>query len=189
MEQEKKDIKFIGKIKCQIHDQSTLSAEETLFNENLYNKYIDGIINRAEYFSKFIFGKLKFEELKTNVISVDGLNMVSKYLAGENPDPTGINYALFGDGVGVPSQNDTQLFNETFRNLQASRSSQDNQVLLTGFIDTAEFSGTIREFGNCLSGTATANTGKLWSHIAGLTWVKDSNSTLTVSQLYTLVNT
>lgn len=184
------DCGVVGIITATITDQTTLTAEQKAYNENLKKKYDNGIIPREEYRQNLIYGKvIKKETIKNKISKVRGFNQLAKYLV-DSPDllKGGINKALFGDGTGITSENDTQLFNEIFRNDEASRSEIGNQVLLTAFIDTTEFSGDITEFGNCIAGTATANTGALWSHIAGFLWTKDNASTLTVSQLYTINN-
>ncbi len=184
------DFGITGIITATINDQTTLTAEQKAFNENLKKQYDNGIISREDYRKNLFYGKEKQKiTIKNKISKVAGFSIVAKFLVGQGSAYTGgINKALFGDGIGTTSENDTQLFNEIFRNDEASRSAIGNQVLLTAFIDTTEFSGDITEFGNCINGTATADTGELWSHIAGFLWTKDNSSTLTVSQLYTINN-
>lgn len=184
------DFGITGIITATINDQSTLTAEQKAFNENLKKQYDNGIISREDYRKSLFYGKEKQKiTIKNKISKVAGFSIVAKFLVGQGSAYTGgINKALFGDGSGTTSENDTQLFHEIFRNDEASRSAIGNQVLLTAFIDTTEFSGDITEFGNCINGTATADTGELWSHIAGFLWTKDNSSTLTVSQLYTINN-
>lgn len=184
------DFGITGIITATINDQTTLTAEQKAFNDNLKKQYDNGIIPREEYRKNLFYGKEKQKITIKNKISAVGFNQVMKFLGNDSSvlTPFGINKALFGDGSGTTSENDTQLFNEIFRNDEVSRSVIGKQLLLTAFIDTTEFSGDITEFGNCIAGTATANTGALWSHIAGFLWTKDNASTLTVSQLYTINN-
>lgn len=184
----KENLKIIGKIKCKIYDQTSLCREEQLYNDRLRENYKNGIINREEFTQKFIFGKVKFEETRKNVISLKGFNALTRFLVNDNIYAGGINKAILGTGTGIPSQTDTTLFNEVYRNEQSSRSAQNNQVLMTAFFDEGEVSGAFTEFGNCINGEATVNTGVLWSHIAGIYWTKDDNSTMTISQLYTINN-
>lgn len=182
----KESLKIIGKIKCRVYDQTSLCKEEKIFNEKLRENYKNGIISREDFTQRFIFGKVKFEETRKNVISLQGFEAVAKFLIGDNTFAGGIDTAILGDGTGIPSQTDTTLFSEVYRNEMASRSSQSNQVLMTAFFDEGEVSGAFTEFGNCILG-GTANE-KLWSHIAGIYWTKDENATMTVSQLYTINN-
>lgn len=176
----------VGIIKPQIHDARTLSPENRRFNENLRRAYRNGQINRDELCKRIIRGKLIYEAEFKNVISLDGFSAVSKFLAGDNSDAGGIDTALFGTGTGTTSESDTALFNEIYRNAQASRGSSGNVTLLTAFIDEGETTGNYTEFGNCINGGLPNE--KLWSHISGFLWTVDLLSTLTVSQSYTLLN-
>ena len=92
---------------------------------------------------------------------------------------------VLGTGIGSATTNDTQLITETYRNDTASGTHADNVAYLTAFFTQTEVVGTFKEFGNVIAGTGSANTGSLWSHLAGLNWVKDNVTTLTIDCKYT----
>jgi hypothetical protein len=186
---ENQKLKIIGNITAKIFNQKNLEKEAILFNENLRNLFKNGIINRKQFFQDYIFGELCFSQNIKNIIANVGFNTITRRLTGDTVYDGEITVACLGTGTGTPSVTDTKLFNEVFRNEQASKSVSNNKALFTAFYDTVEVSGTFTEFGNFIDGDPLiTDDGILWSHISGLNWIKDNLSTMTVSQEYTILN-
>lgn len=140
---------------------------------------------RSWFFRNFYYsGKMIAEDKRNNIICNAGLSRVAGGLA-DDLVLSHINMMILGTGSGVLNANRTTLFNEFYRNGTASGTHQNNICNLTAFFTQTEVVGTFTEFGNVIAGTTTANTGHLWSHIAGLNWMKDNLVTLTVDCKYT----
>jgi len=136
----------------------------------------------------YILGRLVNEQRRFNVICNVGFNALIRRLVGDVTYTGHLNKALLGTGAGTAVAGDTQLINEAYRNDMASGTDNNNIVLLTAFFTETECAGTFTEFGNVIDGGAGANTGRLWSHLTGLNWVKDSNTVLVISQKYTFTS-
>ena len=183
----KRDIKMIGNIKCKINDQSSISLNETIFNNSLRDKMFKGIISKEEFLKQFIFGKTKEITVAHNIIVDVGFNVITRFLAGDTTYSGYINYAGLGTGTTTAVVGDTELETEFFRNAQFSASFLNEKALLTAFFDSGETEGTFTEFGNFIDGTAVADSGILFSRI-NINWTKNLIDTMTVSQEYTLTN-
>jgi len=183
----KNDLKLVGNIKCKITDQSSLSLEELFFNNDLKEKLLKGLIDKKEYLSKLILGKIKSETVKHNIIANVGLNVIARLLANDTTYSGYINYAGLGTGTTTAVVGDTELETEFFRNAQFSASFLNEKALLTAFFDSGETEGTFKEFGNFIDGSASADSGILFSRI-NVNWTKNLIDTMTVSQEYTLTN-
>lgn len=174
----------VGDITARFYDQSSLSAKERAFNKVLRNL--------RSMFPKimklYILGDLVQEKRRFNVICNTGFNALIKRLVGDTTYSGYINKAILGDGTGTASSSDTQLINEVYRNDMASGTDNSNVVLLTAFFTETECAGAYTEFGNVIDGDVGINTGRLWSHITGLNWVKDNNTVLVISQKYTFIS-
>ena len=136
----------------------------------------------------YILGALVKEDYHKNVICNDGFNALTKILTGDFTYTGEINKALLGTGSGTLAATNTTLFTEAYRNDQASGTDSSNIAYLTAYFTETEVTGTFTEFGNCIDGTGTADTGQLWSHIDSLNWVKDNTTVLVVSQKYTFAS-
>lgn len=93
-----------------------------------------------------------------------------------------------GTGVGTPGASDTTLSTEAYRNDTASCTDSSNILYLTAYYTETECDGTYTEFGNFIGGTDDPDTGSLWSHIAGFSWVKPNTAVLVVSCQYTFAS-
>jgi hypothetical protein len=158
-----------------------------------WNLIISKTIKRFPSLKKYLLkfhakGELVGIDEKHNVICKAGFNALIKTLVGDTTYTGEINKMLLGTGVGATGVNDTQLITEAYRNDTASGVDSDNIVYLTAFFTEAEVTGTFTEFGNVIDGTASANTGKLWSHLTGLSWVKDGVTSLTIDCKYTFAS-
>ena len=139
--------------------------------------------------SKYIkSGKIVAMDEKHNIIVDAGLEELAKSMSGERATTPDINYGLLGTGTPDVAANRTQLVTESFRKVAASRSHDKNIIYIDLFFDAADCSGTYTEFGNVIDGTASANTGTLFSYIATGGWVKTASQSLFISCEYHLNN-
>lgn len=156
---------------------------------NKWNRFVEYLMLvfpsvKQSLFKLYAKGELVWADEQKNVICKAGFARVTGALANDLT-LTYINKMLLGTGVGSATANDTQLITETYRNDTASGTHADNICYLTAFFTQTEVTGTFKEFGNVIGGTGSANTGYLWSHLAGLNWVKDNVTTLTIDCKYT----
>lgn len=180
----KENAHTVGDITVKFYDQSKLTKKE-----RAVNRIIEKIRPAFPKIMKlYILGDLVQEKRRFNVICNTGFNALIKRLVGDTTYSGYINKALLGDGSGSAGAGDSQLINEVYRNDMASGTDNSNVVLLTAFFTETECSGTFTEFGNVIDGDVGVNTGRLWSHITGLNWVKDSNTVLVISQKYTFIS-
>jgi len=188
------NAQVLGEINAEFFDQSSLTKAEKAFNlmlEKIKNNVLPKLRGKAReiFFKKYQrlyrLGIKTGEDKHKNVICNAGFNAMTKLLTGNTTYTGEINKALLGTGVGSASASDVELITEAYRNDIASATDDTNIAYLTAFFTETEVSGTFTEFGNCIDGTAFADTGQLWSHIAGLNWVKDTNTALVISCKYT----
>lgn len=147
------------------------------------------LISRKFMYDNYKFGKTVKKESISNVICNAGFNAICKRMVADTTYSIEVTHMLLGTGDPTVSASDTTLTNETYRNTTTSGTESDNIVYLTAFFNETEYpasgSVTIKEFGNVMDGTASADTGQLWSHISGLNWEKDTTTSLTIDCKYT----
>lgn len=170
-----------GEITAKFYDQTTLMEWQVWINK-LISKFRKIFPKVMKFYQ---LGKLKKIDKYKNVICNAGFNTITKRMTGDVTYSVTVNKMLLGTGAGTPAASDTQLFTESYRNDTASGTDDNNIAYLTAYYTETEVTGTFTEFGNVIDGTATANTGQLWSHIAGLNWNKTSSVVLVVSCKYT----
>jgi hypothetical protein len=178
------NVKVLGEIKADFHDQSTL--------ENWQKELNKFILSRREQqpsiMSNYQLGRLFKTDEHKNVVCNAGFNAVIKRLTGVTTYTGTINKMVLGTGTTTASATDTQLLTESYRNNTASATDVANVAYLTAYFTEGECNGTYKEFGNVIDGTASANTGQLWTHLAGLNWIKTSLVVLVVSCKYTFAS-
>ncbi|OQB06784.1 MAG: hypothetical protein BWY21_01899 [Parcubacteria group bacterium ADurb.Bin216] len=158
------------------------------WNKTLESLNRSGLISRKRMYELGFWGKEVKREKVKNVICKAGFNAVCRRLADDTTYTGIINKALLGTGTTTATANDTKLETETYRNDIASGTAGDNIAYLTAFFSESEVTGTFTEFGNCIDGTGSADTGRLWSHKTGINWVKDGVTSLTVDCKYTFAS-
>lgn len=177
-------VACMGEITAKFYDQSALWVWQRWFNAILR-------LSRAKWPNLMRFyqlGRLIKVDKRKNIICNAGFNAITRRLANDATYTAIINKMLLGTGAGTPAASDTQLFTEAYRNAVASGTASANVAYLTAYYTETEVTGTFTEFGNVIDGTASANTGQLWSHIAGLNWVKSNTVTLVVDCRYTFAS-
>ncbi len=177
------------RVTAKFYNQRTLLSWQKIINKLLIRLRKLKMIDKSNFSKLYQLGILTRVDERNNVICDNGFNTITKRLTGDTTYTGTINKALLGTGVtGGASASDTQLEVETYRNDVVSGTDSSNVAILTVLFTETEVSGTFTEFGNCIDGTATADTGMLWSHIKGLNWVKDNATALVISCKYTFVS-
>lgn len=122
-----------------------------------------------------------------NLLPTAGRAAVASHLTAGSPSPSTlrVNYVALGSGSASPANADTTLATEVYRNLTASATNSNNIAYITGFFSATETNGTYAEVGLFIAGTASANTGSLFSR-ALLSVTKSSVQTLTVDYIITI---
>ena len=125
-----------------------------------------------------------------NIIPTVGRAMLANNLTNTSPtDTPRINYTALGTTDAAVSNADTVLDTETFRKTTASSTNADNVAFVTAFYDATEVTGTFKEAGLFVNGSASVDTGVLFSRVllnptAGI--VKSSTETLTIDYTITI---
>ena len=180
------NIKIEGLITAKFYDQSGLSCFERAYNALL--RRLAGK-DRRWLLKYYKLGSLKRIDKRKNIICNIGLEAVCKRLASINTYTCNINYCALGTGTPVTvAVGDTTLDTESYRNATASGTASANVAYITAYYTETECNGTYYEFGNFIQGGAGADSGQLWSHIAGHTWVKDAVTVLVVDCKYTFAS-
>jgi hypothetical protein len=130
-------------------------------------------------------GSVAWKEEKKNLIATVGRAVFAQRLAQDYTYTGAIKYGALGSSTTAPANGDTQLGTEVFRKAPASYSATSNKAYITFVYAVAEAIGTHREFGTFIDGSASANTGILFSHLA-VNWVKTGVQSLTVDCVYTI---
>lgn len=122
-----------------------------------------------------------------NLITTVGRTEIAKGLTNGRATAPIINYGALGTAASpTPSNSSTQLGTEVYRKVPASQSNDNNIAYVDFFYAAADCNGTYTEFGNFIDGTASANSGSLFSYIATGGWAKTSAQSLFVSCQYTI---
>ena len=132
-------------------------------------------------------GKIKRVQKYHNLIPTVGRTAIANWLTNASPSPATlrVNYVALGSNVAAPANGDTQLGTETYRNTVASETNASNVAYITGFFSATETSGTYREAGLFIAGTASANSGTILSHVS-INITKSSSETLTLDWTITI---
>lgn len=122
-----------------------------------------------------------------NLVATVGRNVLARLLVGDTTYSGQINYGALGTSSSAVNNSDTQLGTEVFRKLYASHTTDGNNVAYIDFFYAAtDTNGTYNEFGTVIDGTASANTGRLFSHILTGGWVKTNLQSMFISCQYTI---
>ncbi len=177
-----------GEITARFFDQSNLTDAQKKFNRKLGKMFRAGKIKGADFMAGYTFGPQVAERMKYNVICNAGFETITKALTGDTSSIGAINKAMLGTGTAGAAATDTKLGTETYRNNVISVSYKDNILMALMVFTESEVTGNFSEFGNCIGGTDTVDTGALWSHLTGLSWVKNDETALVVSGKYTFAS-
>lgn len=125
-----------------------------------------------------------------NIIPTVGRGMLANNLVSNSPtDSPRINYTALGTGSVTPANGDTALGSESYRKSTASATNADNVAYVTAFYTATEVSGTFTEHALYCNGTASANSGVLFSRVllnSGSGISKSNTETLTIDYTITI---
>jgi hypothetical protein len=136
-------------------------------------------------------GRVKRVQKVHNIVPTVGRAAIASWLGNVSASPATLypNYCALGTGTNVPANGDTTLQTETYRNLVASRTNASNVAYITGFFSATEYPGagsvTLKEAALFIAGTASANTGTLFSRVA-INISKSTSETLTLDWTITI---
>jgi hypothetical protein len=126
------------------------------------------------------------EYQKANLIVTVGRSVLAQRLANTLTYTGVINYGALGTGTNAAANGDTQLQTEVFRKTTASTSYTTNQAFIDFFYSKADTNGTYQEFGTFIDGSASANSGQLFTRMLTGGWAKTSSESMTVAVQYTI---
>lgn len=132
-------------------------------------------------------GKVKRVKKFHNLLPTVGRTAIANNLANVAPSPSSIliNYVGVGTDATAAANGQTQLLVEIARNAVASRTNASNIAYITGFFGATEAIATLREAGLFINGTATANSGTLFSRVV-INITKSGTETLTLDWTITV---
>ena len=168
--------KVEGIITAKCYDQSKLP-----FYKKLWNK----IVIKLNRKNLYLFGPLKWEKEKRNVVCNVGFEAIGELLIGTYGSTGQATHAALGSGLTAVAASDTTLTTETYRNTVFSGAASGNITYLTAVYTEAETSGTYEEFGFFIDGTGTVDTGVMWNHVLTGGWVKTGADALVVDGKFT----
>ena len=156
-------------------EKEILEAIKAKISWEEYRQLLDGFHNR--------FVSRQF--VAHNVICDNGKAVLARILGNDFTYSGVPNYCALGTGTSAGAHADTKLGTETYRKLIAAKTFVGLATYLSSFFSAAECSGTYKEVGHFIDGTAAADSGQIWSHIGDpdsgdLPVTKTISTTLTV---------
>lgn len=122
----------------------------------------------------------------SNLIVTVGRAAVAQRLTGDTTYTTIINYGALGTDNTAVANGDTTLGTEVFRKTRASESTSDNVAFIDFFYSKSDTNGTYEEFGTFIDGTASADSGQMFTHALTGGWTKTASESMTVAVQYTV---
>lgn len=128
-----------------------------------------------------------------NLVVDRGLEMLARIITGDVSYTGVLNYCALGDSNTAVNAVDTALGNEVYRKTITSTTFSANEAYASTFFNQAEIVDTIEEVGHFVDGSATTDSGRLFSRIeaadtAELPVTKGATETLTVDYKVTFAN-
>lgn len=162
-------------IECAIE---SLMQTRTMWSDEEYNNRYAVLIQQLRAFKTR-------EVLHKNLVPTVGRALLAQRLIGVYTYTGTINYGALGTGTATPANANTQLATEVFRKVSATVSVSGNVSTFQFFFTKADTNGTYQEWGAFIDGTASANTGQIFSRLLTGGWTKSSSETMTVLSTYT----
>lgn len=185
----KEASKIYGEMLVSIYNTTSKKANEI---EQKIERLINGprfIGYRDEYFKLIaqLQGSFLVREHKiTNLITTAGRATIAQRLANDTTYTGIINYGALGTDNTAVSNSDTTLGTEVFRKIVSTASDTDNVAFIDFFYSKADTNGTYEEFATFIDGTASADTGQMFTHALTGGWVKTSSESMTIACTYTI---
>lgn len=118
-------------------------------------------------------------EKYVNLAPTAGRAVIAQRLSNITTYTGVLNYAALGDDVTAPTNGDTTLGNETYRQTVTSQNAVNNLSLQSVFIPAGTATGAHKEAGLFIDGAAGADTGQLFSHV-NIDITKSAQNSLTL---------
>jgi len=128
-------------------------------------------------------GKIKRRYKYDNLIVTVGRSVLAQKLASDDTYTGHVDYGALGTGTNAPANADTQLQTEVYRKAVSSYTSNNNIAYISFFYNATETTGTYREFGTFIDGTAVADSGQLFTRVA-INVTKTNTESLTLDCEY-----
>lgn len=166
---------------CKIKTPEAIALQEKickLAKEGTWEKYQQAV---KELHSKFKVREIVIDNLVMRV----GRTILARILKGDFTYTGEINYCALGTGQTASTTSETRLVQELYRKQVSSKAYSTYHTYVSTFFTAGECSGTYKEIAHIIDGTATINTGQMWSRIADpetaeLPITKSSQESLTV---------
>lgn len=163
--------------------KATEHQEVALIRDRLNRKH------RIEYLQMIAELRRLFqirEYTVNNLIVTVGRSVLAQRLANTTTYTGIINYGALGSDNTAVANGDTTLGTEVFRKVTASDSYTDSIAFIDFFYSKADTNGTYEEFGTFIDGTASVDTGQMFTHALTGGWVKTASESMTVAAQYTI---
>lgn len=183
------NMKITGKMIASIYDTSSPQAEliEQKITNLINSPHVHGYAEKYKALIAELRALCLVREYEVNNIIVTvGRAVVADRLANDTTYTGIINYGALGSSSAAVANGDTTLTTEVFRKVTASTSTTNNIAFIDFFYSKADTDGTYEEFGTFIDGTASVDTGQMWTHALTGGWVKTSSESMTVSCQYTI---
>lgn len=186
-----------------LHKVTVFDFHRNMAKASSVERQIQGLIaqgrphrNRKQY--EYLTEKLKDlcaenEETVKNLVALRTRSIIAQRLGSVNTYSLNLTHGAVGTGTATPLASDTQLAAEIARVEKASvdDSNVDNGIIIISFFWSRNSfaNAAVAEFGNFVDATASANSGRLSSHILfSGTINKTAQKTLTVDSTYTVTS-
>lgn len=188
IKQEIKDnVPVIGRHLFSFYDMASKKAQtiEKKIERHILKK-TRGPKHREKYLE--LVGQLRQflnrEYLVENIVVTNGRSVIAERLANDTTYTGIINYGILGTGTTPVSNSDTTLETEVFRKVVASQATTTSTAFIDFFISKTDWDGTAEEFGTVIDGTASVDTGQLFTHALTGGWVKSATESMTIATQY-----
>jgi hypothetical protein len=132
-------------------------------------------------------GSIAWVDEKKNLIATVGRAVFAQRLAQDFTYTGAIKFGALGSSITSPANGDVKLGTETASTRKAPNtySATSNKAFISFIWGASEAVGSHKEFGTFIDGSATIDSGILFSHLA-VDWVKTNAQSLTVDCAYTI---
>ncbi|HEX5429852.1 MAG TPA: hypothetical protein VFX17_02100 [Patescibacteria group bacterium] len=132
-------------------------------------------------------GRVKHVKNYHNIVPTVARTAIAQHLSNPSPTPASllVNYGAVGTDSTTAANSDTTLGTEVARNTVVSHTNADNIAYITAFFAATDAVATLREAALFINGTATADSGTLFSRVI-INVTKSNTETLTLDWTITI---
>jgi len=173
-----------GKAVFTVCDVSTEEARE--MEKKVVKVYKEGTWEEYRRILDEFHGKFMTKQIVLdNTVTRNGREVLARLLKGDTTYTGEIKYCELGSADTASTTGDTALGNYKYRKQVSSKAYSTYTTYVSTFFTASETSGTYKEIGHYIDGTATENSGVLFSRIADpetaeLPITKTTNQSLTI---------